>query len=152
MRKLNMTLHPAILRPRTLAMRAATTLVATAVTASLASPASAQAGREQLGVGSETKKAEKKESLFDGAGDLLKKAQKKPEGTKPRDPNAVVKGGFDYEKLEMLSGTSARQLQLMTKKMRTINKLLARTRDLIERSGPNQRNAVLFYRMAEYTW
>lgn len=147
-----MTLHPAILRPRTLAMRAATTLVATAVTASLASPASAQAGREQLGVGSETKKAEKKESLFDGAGDLLKKAQKKPEGTKPRDPNAVVKGGFDYEKLEMLSGTSARQLQLMTKKMRTINKLLARTRDLIERSGPNQRNAVLFYRMAEYTW
>ncbi len=102
-----------------------------------------------VGVGAAKKKADKKKSLFN---DTLKKEKKK----KPKeDPNAVKKGGFNYEKLEQLS-FDARARQLQARKSQTRQNLIKTMERLIQRKGGGgarySRMASIYFRLAETYW
>lgn len=115
----------------------------------LALPAAAQAPVD-VGVGSDTKKAEKKESLFD-EGELKKDKKERPK----RDPNAIEKGEFNYEKLEQLSfDKRAQALQARKSQIRT--KMIKEMEDFVARKGGGadepERMASIYFRLAETWW
>lgn len=120
-------------------------LLAWATTLALASGALAQAPID-VGIGSKTKKATRKGSLFDES--TLKKEEKK----KPaKDPNELTKGEFDYEKFEQLSVDSRAQ-QLQARKSAARQKLIADMEGLLARNPRYKGKASIFFRLAETYW
>ncbi len=125
--------------------RLAVAMMATALL--LPSLAEAQAPID-VGAGAKNKKAEKKASLFE---DTLKKDKKKKE---PVDPNKVVKGTFDYEKLEALS-FDARARALQAQKSKARQSLILTMEQLVARKGGGGRYkqmAGIYFRLAETYW
>lgn len=116
----------------------------------LAWDARAQAPAPGPGVGSDTKKDEKKESLFD------EKSLKKDRAKRKVDPDAVQKGDFDAEKMESLSfDEKARRLQADKSKIRV--KMIGEMESFVERKGGSgseepERMAEIYFRLAETWW
>ena len=126
-------------------------LVAAVLACAIVAPGLVLAQAADLpGVGADTKKAEKKGSLFDEQ--QLKKQKEK----KKVDPDAVQKGDFDAEKLESLSfDAKARKLQAQKSVIR--NKMIKEMESFVERKGGSgvdepERMASIYFRLAETWW
>ncbi|GEM_PF-405398 len=113
----------------------------------LPSIAAAQAARAEVSVGSKSKKKKKASSLFDE-----KTIKKKKKAKKKRDPDELVKGEFDFEKLEQLS-FDERARRLQARKSRARRKMISDMEDLMARRGSRYANAAsIFFRLAETWW
>ena len=128
-----------LITSKTLALLLGATLLAPAL-------ATAQAPAD-VGIGSKTKKKTKATSLFDES--TIKKKKKK---TAKKNDDELVKGEFDFEKLEQLS-FDERARRLQARKSQARRKMISDMEDLIERRGSRYGNAAsIFFRLAETWW
>lgn len=122
------------------------TLVASLAFAGLVAPAAFAQSPVDVGIGSKSKVKKKASSLFDE--NSIKKKKKKEQ----KDDNALVKGEFDFEKLEQLS-FDERARRLQARKSQARRKMISDMEELIERRGSRYSNAAsIFFRLAETWW
>ena len=122
----------------------AVVLAAQAVAPTAAVPAFAQEGADEVEAGAETKKVEKKQSLLEE-----EKPVEAPKAKK--DDDKLVKGGFDYERLEA-AGFDEKQRRVQMEKSKIRKQQIETLNRLIERNPRDSNMPDYLFRLAEAWW